>query len=72
MDETYNVSSLYISINTAFGIDWATVAYNDLNKPLYSALAARLILAHAETNEGVVISDSLSQQVMIIYSFTAY
>jgi len=60
---TYNVSSFYPSINTTFGIDWTVVAYVDLNKPLYSGLAARLLLAHAETNDGVVIGNTLAQQV---------
>ena len=46
--DTQNVASHaklkghFKKINTDFGIDWSTVKYEDLRKPLYSAIAARL------------------------------
>ena len=37
----------YANIKKAFGIDWTSVTYKDLEKPLYSALAARLFLSNS-------------------------
>ena len=34
----------YADIATRFGIDWNTVQWNDLRKPLYSGLAAALFM----------------------------
>jgi len=34
------------NIKTSFGIDWATVEWKDLTRPLYSALAARLYVQY--------------------------
>ena len=36
----------YQKIQEHFGIDWRTVQWMDLRKPLYSALAARLLLSN--------------------------
>lgn len=36
----------YSQIWTAYGIDWKSVKYKDLDKPFYSALAARLYLSN--------------------------
>lgn len=33
-------------IQTAFGIDWPSVEWSDLTKPLYSAIGARLYLQY--------------------------
>ena len=47
-EDTQNVASHaklkehFKKINADFGIDWSTVKYEDLRKPLYSAIAARL------------------------------
>lgn len=38
--------SKYERILNAYGIDWTTVKYDDLKKPFYSALAARLYLSN--------------------------
>lgn len=35
----------YIRIQEAFGIDWRTVTWMDLQKPLYSGLAAALFIS---------------------------
>ena len=37
-----NLKNQYTKIKNEFGIDWPSVKYQDLRKPLYSALAARL------------------------------
>ncbi len=37
-----NLKNQYTKIKKDFGIDWASVKYQDLRKPLYSGLAARL------------------------------
>ncbi|XP_022091887.1 uncharacterized protein LOC110979972 [Acanthaster planci] len=36
----------FASIKSSLSIDWTTVQWDDLRKPLYSALAARLFLAN--------------------------
>lgn len=38
-------------IKTAFGIDWSSITWNDLTKPLHSALAARLFLTYEGRND---------------------
>ena len=38
----------YEKIKDEFGIDWKTVTWQDLEKPFYSALAARLYLSNIE------------------------
>ena len=55
-DETQDVAShessltsLYQEIQTKFSIDWSTVEWYDLRKPLYSALAARIYLSNVST-----------------------
>ena len=42
----YRLPPKYKKIWKAFGIDWTLVKYDDLNKPFYSALAARLYLSN--------------------------
>ena len=37
-------------INATFGVDWEAVHWSELNKPFYSALAARLVLFTAPRN----------------------
>ena len=39
-----SLSSLFQQIDSFFGINWSTVLWNDLRKPLFSALAARIYL----------------------------
>ena len=48
----------FSKIKSAFGIDWAKTSWSDLRKPLYSAIAARLVLA----NKSPPIPSSLSGQ----------
>ena len=48
-DTTYNAGSSTLSayvtaIQTSFGINWFSVTWQDLRKPLYSALGARLYI----------------------------
>ena len=65
-DETQNttsyssLTSLHQSIQTEFSIDWSTVLWSDLRKPLYSALAARLYLTTISAS--IPISSSLQSQ----------
>lgn len=42
----YALPRKYQKIWKAYGIDWKNVKYEDLNKPFYSALAARLYLSN--------------------------
>ena len=42
----YRLPKKYKKIYNAFGIDWANVNYDELRKPFYSALAARLYLSN--------------------------
>ena len=59
-----NITANYhAAINTAFGIDWPTVAYADLSIPLHSAIATRLVLAYYEDYGGTDVSSTLSEQV---------
>ncbi|CAK8674299.1 unnamed protein product [Clavelina lepadiformis] len=62
MDGTYNASTYYPMILSQFNITWTSVAYNDLDIPLYSALAARLVLAHVELNSTAALPATLPEQ----------
>ncbi len=42
----YSLPRKYEKIWDAFGIDWTNVKYEELSKPFYSALAARLYLSN--------------------------
>ena len=44
----YNYTTLYQLICDAFCIDWRTVNYRDLTKPLYSGLAVQIHIYHLE------------------------
>ena len=47
--DTFSHSSLngkHQKVRQHLGIDWSTVTWNDLRKPLYSGLAARLFLSN--------------------------
>ena len=65
-DETQNTAShsalttLHQSIETEFAIEWSSVDWNDLRKPLYSALAARLYLSTVSAS--IPISSSIDSQ----------
>lgn len=39
-----SLTSLYSQINAALGIDWSSIQWSELRKPLYSALASRIYL----------------------------
>ena len=40
------LTAKFAAIQTACGFNWATVTWQDLRKPMYSALAARLFLSN--------------------------
>ena len=42
----YRLPSKYIKIREAFGVDWPSVKYEQLDVPFYSALGARLYLSN--------------------------
>ena len=50
----------YEEMRLLFGIDWKAVQWSELNKPLYSALAARLVLFIAPEN--IPSSDAVPAQ----------
>ena len=48
---SYSVlTNLHLQIQTSFSIQWSAVQWNDLRKPLYSALAARLYFYTVSTS----------------------
>lgn len=56
----YRLPNKYKKIWKAFSIDWTDVKYEDLNKPFYSALAARLYLSNFP--ESIPQSHQLDEQ----------
>ena len=69
-NETKNttLTSLHQSIQTNFSIEWSSVEWNDLRKPLYSALAARLYFK--TVNASIPFSSNIQLQAM--YWMTYY
>ncbi|XP_076821830.1 uncharacterized protein LOC143468472 isoform X1 [Clavelina lepadiformis] len=65
MDKSYDASTYYPMILSQFNITWTSVAYNHLDIPLYSALAARLVLAHVELNSTAALPATLPEQYLI-------
>ena len=58
---TYSsLTSLHQGIQTKFSIQWSSVQWNDLRKPLYSALAARLFFYTVSTS--IPISSNIQSQ----------
>ena len=49
-------------IREAFGIDWTSVEWNDLRKPLYSALGARLFVALKSSTDSVPVPRAIDDQ----------
>jgi len=49
-------------IKKAFGIDWAKLTWQDLTKPLHSALAARLYVEYESRNDKTGIPRSIDDQ----------
>ena len=49
------LEELRIAIRAAFGIDWGTVTINDLGKPFFAGLVARLYLFYLEISGTAVI-----------------
>ena len=47
--QSYNYSTLYHLICESFCIDWRTVNFRDLTKPLYSGLTVRIYMYHLDT-----------------------
>ena len=54
------LATMHQSIWSNFSIDWSTVVWNDLRKPLYSALAARLYFY--TVSESIPISSNVQAQ----------
>ena len=54
------LSNLHQQIQSTFSIQWSSVQWNDLRKPLYSALAARLYFY--TVNASIPISSSIPSQ----------
>lgn len=57
---TFGLVSTFREIQRHFGIDWQSVRWEDLRKPLFSALAARLILSNV-TESIPLASDVVAQ-----------
>ena len=57
---TFGFNSTSREIQRHFGIDWQSVQWEDLRKPLYSALAARLILSN--TTESIPLASDVAAQ----------
>ncbi|KAK7502575.1 hypothetical protein BaRGS_00006150, partial [Batillaria attramentaria] len=55
---TYELQLKYDQIRRAFGINWLSVRWEDLQKPLYSALAATTSTAHNYTRAVSRINDA--------------
>jgi len=49
-------------IQEAFGIDWTSVEWKDLRKPLYSALGARLFIALKSSTDSVRVPRAIDDQ----------
>ena len=56
----YRLPSKWARINQAFGIDWPAVKRRDLEKPFYSALAARLYLSNF--SERIPLANKIADQ----------
>lgn len=49
-------------IQTAFSIDWPSVAWDELTKPLHSAIGARLYLLYVSRNDPKGIPRNITDQ----------
>jgi hypothetical protein len=49
-------------IQKAFAIDWPSVSWDDLTKPLHSALGARLYIQYQSRNDAKGIPRDISEQ----------
>lgn len=49
-------------IQVAFGIDWPSVTWDDLTKPLYSALGARLYVQYQSRSDASGIPRNVTDQ----------
>ena len=56
----FGLNSTFREIQRQFGIDWQSVQWEDLRKPLYSALAARLILSNV--TESIPLASDVAAQ----------
>ena len=70
--ETMNSSNaaIHSEINVIFHIDWNSATYNDLDKPIYSALAARIFLQEKQ-NSGSDISSVANQTSLWITEYNS-
>ena len=50
-------SAILSGIDSFFNIDWNSVEYSDLDKPLFSALAARIFLQQQQNSGGNISTD---------------
>ena len=70
-DETQNISTLinlHQQIDSTFSIQWSSVEWNDLRKPLYSALAARL--SFYTVSASIPISSNIQSQATYWVTYT--
>lgn len=51
-------------IQKAFGIDWPSVSWQDLTKPLHSALGARLYIQYQSRSDAKGIPRNISDQAV--------
>ena len=59
---TFGLNSTFREIQRHFGIDWQSVQWEDLRKPLYSALVARLILSNVTLTESIPLASDVAAQ----------
>lgn len=60
LNTTFGLGSTLREIQRHFGIEWQSVRWEDLRKPLYSALAARLILSNV--TESIPLASDVAAQ----------
>lgn len=65
---TARLSELYTRIRSKLGIDWSAVTWADMRKPLYSALAAAMLL----TLEGAPANVPTTVDMQATYWLTHY
>jgi len=58
----YVLKKYVMDIQKTFGIDWPSIEWKDLRKPLYSALGARLYVSYKSRMSGDNIPRSIEEQ----------
>ncbi len=59
------INDILDAVDSVFRINWDTVTYQDLEKPLYSALAARIYIQQLQENDGISISSNANEQATL-------